>query len=64
MKVLLMPDGMVFVNLTSEQEKDLVKHAGNMEIKDTAKGLKVRGDGKNMYKLLYDLSYKYDIEIV
>lgn len=64
MKVLMMLDGLVFVDLKQTQKQDVLQHTGKTKTKETAKGLKVQGSPETLYKLLYDLSYKYDVELV
>lgn len=64
MKVLIMVDGLVFVGATDEQITEIMKGIENATMKDTPQGLKVKDSGKNLYMLLYHLSYKYDIEII
>lgn len=64
MKVKMQLDGLVFVDLTEEQEKALTAAAGAARMKDTPQGMKVQGNGKELYLTLYHLSLDYDIEIV
>lgn len=64
MRIILMPDGVVFVGLSEEQEIRVVKLSDKCRLKDTPKGLKAHGKAENIYRLLYDLSFLYDIEIV
>ena len=64
MKVLMMHDGLVFVNMDQAQAKAVRDKVENAKVKDTAKGLKVQADAAQLYQLLHDLSYVYDIELV
>lgn len=64
MKVFIQVDGLVFVDVTDEQMTDIMKNTENATLKDTPKGLKVKDSGKNLYMLLYHLSYKYDVELI
>ncbi len=55
---------LVFPKLTEQQEVDVVKFAGKMEVFHGAIGYAVRGSKADMFEMIVNLSYKYDIEIV
>lgn len=64
MKILMMMDGLVFVGTTEQETKHIEGLSNNLRMKDTPKGLKVQGTPKELYQLIYHLSYDFDVEIV
>lgn len=52
------------VDPTKEQETDVLKFATKLEVKEIAQGLSLKGDKGDMFDLIANLSYKYDLEIV
>jgi hypothetical protein len=64
MKVYIQLDGLIFAELTDDQKTEVLKHSEGLRIKEVQKGLKVLGKGDALYKLMYKVSYNYDIELI
>ena len=64
MRINIMIDGLEFQGLTDEQLQQVEANAGEAIIKETPKGWKVQGTAKELYMLMYHLSYDNDIEII
>lgn len=63
MKIKIMIDGLLFVELTDEQVREVEANAGEAIMKWNGKAWKVQGTAKELYTLLYRLSLDYDIEL-
>ena len=65
MKVVISYGKLNFVGVSREQEIDIKQRAGDQAIiKDVVNGLSVVDTMQGLYKLLCDVSAKYDIDLV
>lgn len=64
MKVKIGYEKLVFVDLPKEQEHDVLKFAAKLDVREVAMGLAVKGDKADMFDLIANLSFKYDLEIM
>ena len=64
MRINVSYERLVFPKLSEMQLADILKFAGKMEVFEGLNGYAVRGNKADMYEMIVNLSYKYDIEIV
>lgn len=65
MKVIITYGKLNFVNPSKEQEIDIKQRAGDQAIiKEVVNGVSVVDTMQGLYKLLCDVSAKYDIDLV
>ena len=61
--ITLTPTAVWFNNLSDDELFNLCKEYDSYEFKVNEKGVYVPGYPQKLYKLLLDLTYKYDVEL-
>lgn len=61
--ITLTPTALWFNNLSEDELIKLGSIYSDFEFKQTNKGVYVPGNSAKLYKLLLDLTYKYDVEL-
>ena len=62
LEITITKNHLYFENLTDEQHTEIKKHFPDLE-ESQPKGHKIYGNTDKLFKVLYELSFIYDIEI-